>query len=84
MIFEKEKYYKYIQQLETYQTTVYIIIMLIFIIIGIALGKKALIITIPIGLIIAWIYTIRTKIKIQEMKWNFDIYNKVMENKKQD
>ena len=79
MIFEKEKYYKYIQQLETYQTIVYIIIMIIAVIIGIAGGGIALILTIPIGLLISWIYLIATRIKVQEMKWKFDIYNKIME-----
>lgn len=79
MIFEKEKYYKYIQQLETYQTIVYVIIMIIAVIIGIAGGGIALILTIPIGLFISWIYLIATRIKVQEMKWKFDVYNKIME-----
>ena len=79
MIFEKEKYYKYIQQLETYQTIVYVLIMIISVITGIAGGFVALIITIPIGLLISWIYLIATRIKIQEMKWKFDIYNKIIE-----
>ena len=79
MIFEKEKYYKYIRQLETYQTAMYIIIMIISVIIGIATGFTTLIVTIPIGLLLSWIYLIATRIKIQEMKWKFDIYNKIME-----
>lgn len=79
MLFEKEKYYKYINQLENYQTAVFVIIMLIFTIIGLANGITTLIITIPLGLLIAWLYTIKTKIKIQEMKWKFDIYSKLME-----
>ena len=79
MIFEKEKYYKYIQQLETYQTIVYVLIMIISVIIGIAGRFIALIITIPIGLLISWIYLIARRIKIQEMKWKFDIYNKIIE-----
>lgn len=81
MIFEKEKYYKYIQQLERYQTIVYVIIMIISVITGIAGGGIALIITIPIGMLISWFYLIATRVKIQEMKWKFDIYNKLMEQK---
>lgn len=79
MIFEKEKYYKYINQLEKEQTIIYIIIMILAIIIGIAAGGTPLIVTIPFGLFISWCYTIGIKIKIQEMKWKFDIYNKLIE-----
>ena len=82
MIFEKEKYYKYIQQLERYQTIVYVIIMIIAIITGIATGFITLLITIPVGMFISWIYLITTRVKIQEMKWKFDIYNKLLEEKK--
>ena len=81
MIFEKEKYYKYIQQLERYQSIVYAIVMIIAVITGIAGGGIALIITIPVGMLISWFYLIATRIKIQEMKWKFDIYNKLMEQK---
>ena len=81
MIFEKEKYYKYIQQLERYQSIVYAIVMIIAVIIGIAGGGIALIITIPVGMLISWFYLIATRVKIQEMKWKFDIYNKLMEQK---
>lgn len=81
MIFEKEKYYKYIQQLERYQSIVYAIIMIIAVITGIAGGGIALIITIPVGMLISWFYLIATRVKIQEMKWKFDIYNKLMEQK---
>lgn len=81
MIFEKEKYYKYIQQLERYQSIVYAIVMIIAVITGIAGGGIALIITIPVGMLISWFYLIATRVKIQEMKWKFDIYNKIMEQK---
>ncbi|MBP3831448.1 MAG: hypothetical protein ILA02_03645 [Clostridia bacterium] len=81
MIFEKEKYYKYIQQLERYQSIVYAIVMIIAVITGIAGGGIALIITIPVGMLISWFYLIATRVKIQEMKWKFDIYNKLMEQK---
>ena len=79
MIFEKEKYYKYIQQLEKYQTIVYIIIMIIAVIVGIITGGATLIITIPLGMLISWFYLISVRVKIQEMKWKFDIYNKIIE-----
>ena len=79
MIFEKEKYYKYIQNIETTIKVAYIVIMIISVLIGIAAGGAPLIITIPLGMLISWSYTIGAKIKVQEMKWKFDIYNKMME-----
>ena len=82
MLFEKNKYYKYIQQLEKYQTVVYVIIMLVAIIIGLATGVLTLIITIPLGMLIAWCNLIATRIRIQEMKWKFDIYAKITEERK--
>ena len=82
MLFEKDKYYKYIQQLEKYQTVVYVIIMLVAIIIGLATGVLTLIITIPLGMLIAWCNLIATRIRIQEMKWKFDIYAKITEERK--
>lgn len=79
MIFEKEKYYKYIQNIETTIKVAYIVIMIISVLIGIAAGGAPLIITIPLGMLISWSYTIGAKIKVQEMRWKFDIYNKMME-----
>lgn len=79
MIFEKEKYYKYIQNIETTIKVAYIVIMIMSVLIGIAAGGAPLIITIPLGMLISWSYTIGAKIKVQEMKWKFDIYNKMME-----
>lgn len=78
MIFEKEKYYKYIQNIETTIKVAYIIIMVISVILGIAAGGAPLLITIPIGMLISWCYTIGAKIKVQEMKWKFDLYNKMI------
>lgn len=82
MIFEKEKYYKYINQLEKELTIINAIIMIISVLIGIATGGGTLIITIPLGLFISWGLTMKLKIQIQEMKWKFDIYNKVMEKQR--
>ena len=79
MIFEKEKYYKYIQNIETTIKVAYIVIMIISVLIGIAAGGAPLIITIPLGMLISWSYTIGAKIKVQEMRWNLDIYNKMRE-----
>lgn len=79
MIFEREKYYKYIQNIETTIKIAYIVIMLISVIIGIAAGVAPLLITIPVGILISWLYTINAKIKVQEMRWKFDVYNKIME-----
>ena len=79
MIFEKEKYYKYIQQLEAYQNLIFTIIMIFSVIIGILGGGIALIGTIPGGIIGSWLLLKATRIRIQEMKWKFDIYNKIMD-----
>lgn len=77
MIFEKEKYYNYINMLEKSITVAYAIIMIFAIIIGIVAGVAALIITIPIGMIISYCYTFGAKVKVQEMKWKFDLYEKI-------
>lgn len=77
MIFEREKYYNYINKLERSITIAYGIIMLFAIIIGIATGIATLIITIPLGMIISASYTFGAKVKVQEMKWKFDIYEKI-------
>lgn len=77
MIFEREKYYDYINKLERSITIAYGIIMLFAIIIGIATGIATLIITIPLGMIISASYTFGAKVKVQEMKWKFDIYEKI-------
>ena len=70
MLFEKEKYYKYIGTIENMITAYYFIIIGIFVLIGIA-SKNF------IGFIISTIATLNAKIKIQEMKWKMDIYEKV-------
>lgn len=77
MIFEREKYYNYINKLERSIKIAYGIIMLFAIIIGIATGIATLIITIPLGMIISASYTFGAKVKVQEMKWKFDIYEKI-------
>lgn len=80
-MFEKEKYYKYINTINTMNTITYIILVIIAFIISIVTNISSLIITIPLGLLIANIYTFNNKIKIQEMKWKMDIYNKIITNK---
>ena len=75
-MFEENEYIKLTNQLQNTVTTTYAIIMIIAIIIGIAGGGVALIITIPIGLLISKYYTLKTRIKIQEMKWKIDMYEK--------
>lgn len=77
MLFEKEKYIKYINTLENMNKTVYIIIIVLFVLIGIMTGFISLIITVPLGILIANAYTFASKIKIQEMKWKFDIYETI-------
>ena len=81
MIFEKEKYYKYIQNIETTIKVAYIVIMIISVLIGIATGGATLLITIPIGMLISWCYTINATTKVQEMRWKFDVYDRIMKNK---
>lgn len=78
MLFEKEKYYKYIRTIENMITAYYFIIIGIFILIGIASKNFIVcIICILIGLLISTIATLNAKIKVQEMKWKMDIYEKI-------
>lgn len=80
MLFEPEKYYKYIQTLEKTKTAYYVIFILIGILIGTATANgTAIILGGLIGFFIAGIYTLGIKIKIQKMKWEMDIYNKIKE-----
>jgi predicted PurR-regulated permease PerM len=76
MIFERDKYYSYIQSLEKSVTIYYVVIMIFAVLLGIATGLVTLIITIPLGMFISWIMTFATKVKIQEMKWKIDMYDK--------
>ena len=78
MLFEKEKYYKYIGTIENMITAYYFIIIGIFVLIGIA-SKNFIgfIICILIGILMSTIATLNAKIKIQEMKWKMDIYETV-------
>lgn len=77
-MFEENEYIRLTNQLQNTVTTTYAIIMIIAVIIGIAGGGLALIITIPIGLLISKYYTLKTRIKIQEMKWIIDMYERKM------
>lgn len=77
MLFEKEKYYKLIKDLEKIITVIYICTLIFAVLIGIFTGGTTLIITIPIGLLAAFLNTIILKIKVQEMKWKIDMYDKI-------
>lgn len=79
MIFEKEKYYNYITKLEQSITVIYAIIMILSIIIGLAMAVVGLFITVPIGFALSYLYTFGAKVKVQEMKMKFDLYNKIIE-----
>lgn len=80
MLFEKEKYYKYINNLERNIIIAYIIIILLTAILGIIIAKGiGLILGIAIGIIISGNYTLITKIRIQKMKWEMDIYQIIQE-----
>lgn len=82
MLFEKEKYYKYINQIEKSITVTYIIIVGIFMIIGLALANMiSFILMTLIGFLISSMYTLGAKIKIQKMRWEIDIHNKINSTK---
>lgn len=75
MLFEKEKYYKYIGTLEKIINFYYVIFISITALIGLATGKGlGFIIGILLGILIAKVYTLKTKIKIQKMKWEIDMH----------
>lgn len=81
MLFEKEKYYKYIGALEKSIVMSYIVIILICTLIAGLISKgNGLIICIGIivGIIIAMERTLKTKIQIQKMKWEIDIHTQTM------
>lgn len=81
MLFNKVKYYKRIRRMELIVNFCYVIcaIMGAFITYCIKSNGKSIIIGTIIGLIIAKIYSDNTELKIEKMKWEFDIYNKIME-----
>lgn len=81
MLFEKDTYYKYIRTLESMNTLAYIIIVGLGIIIGLATGILTLIISLPISILLANMYTFATKMKIQKMKWEMDVYEKIVRKK---
>lgn len=75
MFFEKDKYYKYIGDLENLINFSYAIYITIFAILGLVIyGIIGLILGILIGILIARIYTLNAKIKVQRMRWELDIY----------
>lgn len=75
MFFEKDKYYKYIGNLEKIVNFYYVIFIVIFAISGVMLLKGlGMILGILIGFLIASGYTLKTKILIQDMKWKLDMH----------
>lgn len=85
MLFEQEKYYKYIKNLERRITIQYIAIIVIMGIIGtLTLTFQGFLIFGLLGFVIANIYTITTKIKIQEMKIKFDLYENLILKKQKE
>ena len=82
MLFEQEKYYKYIQTLEKTKIAYYIIFIILGILLGAITGNGInIIIGGIIGFFIAGLSTLGIKIKIQKMKWEMDIYNKITEKR---
>ena len=80
-MFDENEYIKLINSLQNGVTLSYVIILILSVLIGIGTGGTTLIITIPIGLIIAYIFTFATKVKIQEMKWRIDMYENTRKDK---
>ena len=81
MLFEKDKYYKLIKALENIITIIYVVVIFISASIGAVGGAGGLIIGILIGVLISYINTLIIKIKVQEMKFKMDLYDKVVRNK---
>lgn len=83
MLFEKEKHYQYIKTLEGIITAKYIVIITIGILTGL-LTKNifATLLSVFISYLITLLITINTKIKIQKMKLDIDIYHYIKKNKK--
>lgn len=83
-MFEKEKEYEYIKYLEKNIMFVYIVVILLFTLMFAAIFKGlGFIIGLILGYFVAKNYTINTKIKIQELKWRIDIYNRIMSKEKE-
>lgn len=83
MFFERDTYYKYVKTLESMNTIAYVIIIGLGVLIGLATGVATLIISIPISILIANMYTFATKIKIQEMKWKIDVHAEITRKNKE-
>lgn len=81
MLFDKGAYYRKIKRMELVTNFCYVICAIAGAYISYCIkhtGINVIIGTI-IGLIIAKIYSENTELKIEKMKWEFDIYNKIME-----
>lgn len=76
MIFEKEKYYKQIKDLESIVNITYLFVVGFFALMGLTKGVMGFIVLTGIGFLISWCITFATQVKIQEMKWKFDMYEK--------
>lgn len=77
MLFEKEKYYKYIGTLENMINFSYAIFIIIGFIIGMAGQFIGALMGAGIGFLLAKVYTLNAKIRIQEMKWKMDLYQRI-------
>lgn len=75
MLFEKDKYYKYIGKLEKAINYYYIICIILFALIGLIIWNViGLILGGLVGFLLAGAYTLKTKILIQNMKWKMDMH----------
>jgi hypothetical protein len=77
-MFDEKEYIKYINHIKTNITITYVIIIVISFIIGIYLGAIPFIIIMILGILIANQSTLMMKIKVQKMKMEIDIYNKII------
>ena len=81
-MFDKKTYYSYITILDTLTTVMFMLFIIACSLVGLfVLEIKGLIIGLVVSLITSFPVYIFSKIKVEEMKWKLDIYNKIHEKK---
>lgn len=77
-MFDKKLYYNYIKIIENITIIIFILYCVVLSLIGVfILEIKGLIIGLIIGFISGFPTYLFLKIKVEEMKWKLDIYNKI-------
>ena len=83
-MFDKKLYYNYIKILENLTIIIFMLYCIILALIGTFTFKlKGLIISIIIAFISGYPTYLFLKIKVEEMKWKLDIYNKINTEEKE-